>query len=79
MYGIGRPGLNSVGLGAGLIATLVLDILLIPRFGATGAAVASAVAYTTSTLALIWFFLHLGWPSRGRRWEDGALPSADPG
>ena len=79
MYGIGRPGLNSVGLGAGLIATLVLDIVLIPRFGATGAAVASAIAYTTSTLALIWFFLHLGSPSRGRRWEDGALPSADPG
>jgi O-antigen/teichoic acid export membrane protein len=56
LYGIGRPGLNSWGMAAGLGATVLLDLLLIPSFGATGAAVASAVAYLTSTLALVYFF-----------------------
>jgi len=56
LYGIGRPGLNSLGLGVGLVFTVVLDVLLIPRIGATGAAIASALAYTASTLALLAFF-----------------------
>jgi len=55
LYGIGRPGLNSVAMGAGLVATVALDLLLIPRFHATGAAVASAVSYSLSTFVLIWF------------------------
>jgi len=56
LYGIGRPGLNSIAMGLGLAITVVLDIALIPPFGAAGAAVASAVAYVTTTVALIWFF-----------------------
>jgi O-antigen/teichoic acid export membrane protein len=56
LYGIGRPGLNSLALGAGAALTVLLDILLIPRFGAVGAAVASSAAYLTSTAALGWFF-----------------------
>jgi Na+-driven multidrug efflux pump len=43
-------------MAAGLAATVLLDLLLIPRFGATGAAIASAVAYLTSALALLYFF-----------------------
>jgi O-antigen/teichoic acid export membrane protein len=78
MYGIGRPGLNSLGLAAGVIATVVQDILLIPRFGATGAAVASAVAYLTSTVALILFFLRIGRPLPGRAWQDERFPSDHP-
>jgi hypothetical protein len=42
----------------------VLDLLLIPRFGATGAAVASSAAYATSTAALVGFFWML---TRSRR------------
>ena len=57
LYGIGRPGLNSLAMGAGLVVTVVLDLLLIPRFHETGAAVASAVAYTVSTLVLLRFLL----------------------
>jgi O-antigen/teichoic acid export membrane protein len=45
LYGRGRPGRNSLALAVGLIATLVLDFALIPPYGATGAAVASCVAY----------------------------------
>jgi len=56
LYGIGRPGLNSWAMAAGLTMTVVLDLVLIPPYGATGAAVASAVAYVTTQLTLVWFF-----------------------
>jgi O-antigen/teichoic acid export membrane protein len=77
LYGVGRPGLNSWAMAAGLTATVVLDILLIPRFGATGAAVASAVAYGTSTLSLIWLFRWLGRSERAPGSGDSGLPRAD--
>ena len=35
LYGVGRPGLSSIAMGAGLVATVTLDIILIPRFEAT--------------------------------------------
>jgi len=44
LYGVGRPGLNSMAIGVGVIVALVGDLLLIPRFGAVGAATASAVS-----------------------------------
>jgi len=57
LYGIGRPGLNSVAMGVGLVATVALDLALIPAFHASGAAVASAVAYALSSLVLVWFLI----------------------
>jgi O-antigen/teichoic acid export membrane protein len=77
LYGIGRPGLNSLAMAVGLAATLVLDLVLIPPFGTVGAAVASAVAYMTTALALVGFFWWLGRTDRVARWEDARLPSAD--
>jgi O-antigen/teichoic acid export membrane protein len=77
LYGVGRPGLNSLAMGVGLAITVVLDLLLIPRFEATGAAIASAVAYTTTGLALMWFFW---WVDRSRRAtgvDEPVLASAD--
>jgi O-antigen/teichoic acid export membrane protein len=56
LYGVGRPGLNSWAMGAGLFVTVVLDLLLIPPLEATGAAIASAAAYMTTSLALVWLF-----------------------
>lgn len=53
LYGAGRPGLNSLGIGAGVVVTVVLDLALIPRFGAVGAALASSAAYLTTTLVLL--------------------------
>jgi O-antigen/teichoic acid export membrane protein len=53
LSGIGRPGLNSMAIAAGLPVTLVLDLLLIPPFGVTGAAAASAVAYLTTAAVLL--------------------------
>jgi O-antigen/teichoic acid export membrane protein len=57
LYGLGRPGLNSIAMGVGLAVTVVLDITLIPPFGATGAAIASACAYVATTLILVCFFV----------------------
>ncbi|MGH3262264.1 MAG: O-antigen ligase family protein, partial [Trebonia sp.] len=53
LVGIGRPGVNSIGMGVGTIITVTLDVLLIPRFGAVGGAVTSAVTYLTTTTLLV--------------------------
>ncbi|MBW8483997.1 oligosaccharide flippase family protein [Actinomadura parmotrematis] len=59
LYGVGRPGLTSLGQAAGLLVTVALDLALIPRFGATGAALASVASYYTTTLVLLLFFTRL--------------------
>jgi O-antigen/teichoic acid export membrane protein len=76
LYGLGRPGLNSIAMGIGLALTVVLDISLIPSFGATGAAIASAVAYATTTLALAWFFWRLRRSGRVGAFERPGLSGA---
>jgi O-antigen/teichoic acid export membrane protein len=77
LYGIGRPGLNSWAMGAGLVVTVILDLLLIPPFGSTGAAVASASAYLVSSLALIACFRMVQRPRPPR--ARAAVPQADAG
>jgi O-antigen/teichoic acid export membrane protein len=79
LYGVGRPGLYSLAIAAGLGVTVVLDLLLIPPFETVGAATASAVAYLTSALALVSFFWWLGRSDRAVRWEDERFSSADAG
>jgi O-antigen/teichoic acid export membrane protein len=49
LAGINRLDVNLRASGAGLIATVVLDILLIPKWGLEGAAVASATSYLVTT------------------------------
>jgi O-antigen/teichoic acid export membrane protein len=53
LYGIGRAGRNSWAMAVGLTVTLILDLSLIPPYGSTGAAIASALAYSTTTAALV--------------------------
>ncbi len=63
LYGIGRPGLKSLGTGTGVVVTVALDVLLIPRLGAVGAALASAAAYLTTLAVLVvcfWVLTHSG-------------------
>lgn len=55
LLGRNRQQVDLVATLAGLVATVALDVLLIPRYGFLGAAVASSVAYTV-TLAV-----DLGW------------------
>jgi O-antigen/teichoic acid export membrane protein len=45
LRGYGRPGLASILAGLSMVVTIGLDLILIPDYGVTGAAVASAVAY----------------------------------
>lgn len=50
---------NSVCAGLSLVLTVILDLTLIPRFGATGAAVASSLAYSAYFAAALGFYLHV--------------------
>lgn len=52
LLGGGRPGLNSLGMGVGTVITVGLDLVLIPRYGAMGGAVTSAIAYLVTTVTL---------------------------
>jgi O-antigen/teichoic acid export membrane protein len=45
LRGRGRPGASSLLAGATVVVTLVLDLVLIPPYGVTGAALASVCAY----------------------------------
>ena len=62
----GRPGLQSVAVGVGFIATVVLDVLLIPPFAGMGAAIASSVAYTAGGATMAVIFVRL----LGPRYRD---------
>jgi O-antigen/teichoic acid export membrane protein len=57
LYAVGRPGANSLALGVSVVVTIVLDVTLIPHYHAVGAAAASAVAYLTSSAALVVCYL----------------------
>jgi O-antigen/teichoic acid export membrane protein len=46
LRGLERPGASSILAGITVAVTLTLDLILIPKFGVNGAAVASTVAYT---------------------------------
>lgn len=54
--GRGYPQYNSINSGVALILTVILDLLLIPRLGITGASIASTVAYTAIFFISIGFY-----------------------
>jgi O-antigen/teichoic acid export membrane protein len=54
--GLGRPRLNLYVSLAGLVATLVLDLTLIPPFGMYGAAAASTVSYLSGAVVMALLF-----------------------
>ncbi len=53
MKGRGHAGLVSISAGAALIATVALDVLLIPALGIEGASLASLIAYSTGAAVLL--------------------------
>jgi O-antigen/teichoic acid export membrane protein len=55
LWGVGRPGANSIAMGVGVVLTVTLDLLLIPRHGVLGAAAASSAAYVATTTVLVGF------------------------
>lgn len=56
LYGVGRPGANSLALSVSVCVTIGLDLALIPHYHVIGAAVASATAYLTSSAALLFCY-----------------------
>jgi lipopolysaccharide/colanic/teichoic acid biosynthesis glycosyltransferase len=52
LLGVGRPGLNSIAMGVGATVTVILDLILIPKYGALGGAITSAITYATTTFTL---------------------------
>ncbi len=50
LMGLDRPFETTVVAGASAVCTIALDLLLIPRHGPSGAAVASSVAYALSAV-----------------------------
>jgi O-antigen/teichoic acid export membrane protein len=56
IVGRGYPAYNSINTGCALVITVILDIILIPRYGVTGAAIASTIAYTTIFFTAIVFY-----------------------
>lgn len=54
--GRGYPQYNSIASGVSLLATVALDLLLIPRYGVLGASLASTLAYSTIFLLALYYY-----------------------
>jgi O-antigen/teichoic acid export membrane protein len=59
LSGVGRPGTGTVILLLGLAANVVANLILVPRFGILGAAVASSVSYGLTALVMLAVFIRL--------------------
>jgi stage V sporulation protein B len=62
LSGIGKPTYSTFVAAGTVTLTIALDLLLIPRYGISGAAVASSVVYTCTAVASVAIF----------RYESGA-------
>ena len=62
LSGIGKPIYSTYIAAASLILTIALDLALIPRYGISGAAIASSIVYTCTAAVSVWIF----------RFESGA-------
>jgi len=66
LAGRGHPEYSTYGAAVSLVISVVLDFILIPRYGIIGAAVASSVAYGSASLVVAAFFCRFtgaGWRS----------------
>ena len=54
--GRGFPHYNSINAGVALVLTVVLDVLLIPRYGIMGAAIASTISYSAIFVTAVIFY-----------------------
>lgn len=74
LVGSGRPGLNSMGMGTGAAITVALDVILIPRYGALGGAVTSAITYLSVTAVLVFLARRLA--AAAERPGPASMPTA---
>jgi O-antigen/teichoic acid export membrane protein len=57
LAGVNAVGLNTAVAAAGLALTIPLNLVLVPTWGATGAAWASSMTYLLQTALISFFFL----------------------
>lgn len=57
LAGIGKIEKNIVASSAGCIATVILDIILIPRMGINGASIATSISYIISTFVTVYYYV----------------------
>jgi O-antigen/teichoic acid export membrane protein len=58
LRGFGYPGLGTVARFSAAVVTAVALLLLLPRFGITGAAIASLIGYSTMLVVALAAFAH---------------------
>jgi O-antigen/teichoic acid export membrane protein len=54
--GSGKYHVNTIGSTVGLVITIILSFLLVPRFGYIGAAVTASISYLATSAFVTWFF-----------------------
>jgi O-antigen/teichoic acid export membrane protein len=59
LAGRGKPHYGTASAVCGLVMTLVLDLVLVPRIGIVGAGIASSIAYATSSSVLVLLYVRL--------------------
>jgi O-antigen/teichoic acid export membrane protein len=59
LTGRGRPGTGTLILLLGLVANVVANLLLVPRYGIVGAATASSISYSLTALVILTVFVRV--------------------
>jgi O-antigen/teichoic acid export membrane protein len=57
LAGIGQVNINRQGSVVCFVVILILDLVLIPKWGITGAAIASSVGYIVSTCYVVYKYV----------------------
>jgi O-antigen/teichoic acid export membrane protein len=70
----GRPDLNGWAAAVSLAVNIACNLLLIPLYGITGAALATTIAYAMTAAITIWFYTRL---SRNSAWAVMRLGRTD--
>jgi O-antigen/teichoic acid export membrane protein len=70
----GRPDLNGWAAAVSLAVNVACNLLLIPLYGITGAALATTIAYAITAVITIWFYTRL---SRNSAWAVMRLGRTD--
>jgi O-antigen/teichoic acid export membrane protein len=73
LSGRGWPHYPSLTSALALIVTVGGDLLLIPRLGIVGAALASTLAYTLQTIVLLWMYTRVAQTC----WQELLIPRRD--
>jgi O-antigen/teichoic acid export membrane protein len=64
--GRGKPMINTIATGVSLVVNVSLNLLLIPKWGISGAAFASTVSYTVTAIVTLVLFTRIS----GNSWFD---------